>query len=69
MEDTLRAIWKDVLGLEKLPATDESFFDLGGNSFLAARVISELEEQVGKKAEIADFYENETSDSLIKVIA
>ena len=68
MAEQIRVIWKEVLGLEELPATDESFFDLGGNSFLAARVISEIEEQLGKSAEIADFYENETIGDFIKIL-
>lgn len=60
MKETLREIWKEILGLEELPDENESFFDLGGNSFSAAQVIAELEDRTGKTAEVADFYERET---------
>ncbi|MBQ6250293.1 acyl carrier protein [Ruminococcus sp.] len=60
MKETLREIWKEILELEELPDENESFFDLGGNSFSAAQVIAELEDRTGKTAEVADFYERET---------
>lgn len=60
MKDTLKEIWKEILELDELPAEDESFFDLGGNSFSAAQVIAELEDRTGKTAEVSDFYERET---------
>jgi amino acid adenylation domain-containing protein len=40
-EGQLAAIWSDVLNVERVGATD-SFFDLGGNSLLALRLISRV---------------------------
>lgn len=62
MQEILQEIWKSILELEKLPATNESFFDLGGNSFSAAQVLAELEDATGKTAEVVDFYDHETID-------
>ena len=68
MEQTLQQIWKHVLELEQLPAIDESFFDLGGNSFSAAQVLAELEEKTGHTAEVADFYEHETIADFVQLL-
>ena len=66
MKETLQEIWKNILGLDELPGTDESFFDLGGNSFSAAQVIAKLEELTGKTSDVADFYEYETIDTFVE---
>ena len=41
VEEELAAIWSEVLNLERVGATD-NFFDLGGNSLLALRLISRV---------------------------
>ncbi|MGC4019652.1 MAG: acyl carrier protein [Muricomes sp.] len=69
MKEMLQEIWKEVLELEKLPETNESFFELGGNSFSAAQVIATLEERIGRTLEVVDFYDNETIDEFIKLLA
>ena len=61
----MQEIWKEALGLDKLPETDESFFELGGNSFIANKICLVFEEKTGKTIEIADFFENDTIDTLI----
>lgn len=68
MIETLREIWKDILELEELPDVNESFFDLGGNSFSAAQVIAELEDKTGKTAEVADFYDHETIEQFVTIL-
>jgi len=47
LERTLAEIWRDVLMLERLPGIDEDFFDLGGGSLLAARLVDEVETHLG----------------------
>ena len=42
MERIMQEIWKEVLKLQKMPSIGDSFFDLGGNSFLAVQVIAIL---------------------------
>lgn len=67
MEDKkiMQEIWKETLGLDELPGMDESFFDLGGNSFIANKVVLMFEEKTGRKIEIADFFEKDTIDTLV----
>ena len=64
-QNKMQQIWKEILGLSDIPGLDESFFDLGGNSFLAAKVIDLYYERVGDQLEISDFYERETIAELI----
>ncbi len=45
-EERLAALWGELLGLERIGATD-SFFDLGGHSLLAARLTARVYERFG----------------------
>lgn len=55
----VRAIWSDVLGIERVPS-GASFFDLGGHSLLAVRMLSRLNETLGCELNVAALYENPT---------
>ncbi|MFP4731383.1 amino acid adenylation domain-containing protein [Pasteurella multocida] len=52
----LADIWQEILGIED-PATDLHFFELGGNSFNALRVLSEIKQRIGIKIELGTFYQ------------
>jgi acyl carrier protein len=43
VEETIAAIWAEVLGIQKFGIHD-NFFELGGHSLMATQVISRLEE-------------------------
>lgn len=62
---TMQEIWKKLLNLSDLPGVNESFFDLGGNSFIANEASLIFQEKTGKKIEITDFFENDTIDTLL----
>ena len=45
-ERVIATIWQELLGLERVGATD-NFFDLGGHSLLAAQVLTRLRDSLG----------------------
>lgn len=55
LEGRLRAIWQDVLGLEHVDAA-ESFFDLGGNSITAIRLLNRLRQAIQPRLSLTDVY-------------
>ena len=64
-KNIMQQIWKELLKLDELPGLNESFFELGGNSFIASKVCQMFYSKCGKEIEIADFYEHETIEELL----
>lgn len=52
LEDRLTTIWRDLLGIEEIGPTD-NFFDLGGNSFLAVRLMARIQREHGVRVPLA----------------
>ena len=48
LELTLIRIWEKVLGVSNI-GVDDNYFDLGGHSVLAVRLMTEIEKVVGRK--------------------
>ena len=46
IERTIADVWRDVLGIERIGVHD-NFFDIGGHSLLAVRVITKLDKRIG----------------------
>ncbi|WP_407681600.1 amino acid adenylation domain-containing protein [Pseudomonas mangiferae] len=65
MEQTLAAIWQDVLGLERV-AADANFFSLGGDSIIAIQVVSRARRQ-GIRLAPRDLFEHQTVQALARV--
>ena len=63
MEKLVAEIFMNVLDNEKVGATD-NFFEIGGHSLRATRVINELEEKTGIRMDIADFFAEPTVRSI-----
>ena len=58
-EQTLAAIWAEVLRVERVGA-DDSFFDLGGHSLLAVRVFTRVREAFGVEVPLRTLFEHAT---------
>ncbi|HEV2735073.1 MAG TPA: non-ribosomal peptide synthetase, partial [Longimicrobiaceae bacterium] len=55
VEDAVAAVWREVLGLERVGVHD-NFFELGGHSLLLAQVHERLRETLGMQIPILDLF-------------
>jgi len=65
LEKELCSLWGDLLGISEVGATD-SFFDLGGSSLLAVRMVSRLRERTGHDLPVLEVFERPTARALAK---
>ncbi|MGC5568945.1 amino acid adenylation domain-containing protein, partial [Streptomyces sp. FR-108] len=66
-EELLAGIWAQVLGVERVGATD-GFFDLGGHSLMATLAVSRIREVFGVEVSLADLFDAPTVRGLASVI-
>ncbi len=62
----LSVIWQEQLGVDSV-SPDQNFFDLGGDSSLAVRMFSEIEQVFGVKLPLATLYEAPTIEELVRI--
>jgi amino acid adenylation domain-containing protein len=67
LESTLVRIWQDVLGVPNIGVQD-NFFDLGGHSIMAARVLTEVKKATGKDLPFSALFRGATVESLARLI-
>jgi amino acid adenylation domain-containing protein len=68
IEETLAAIWSEVLGVERVGVHD-SFFDLGGYSLLAVRVGTRVQREFGVSLPLHTLFQAPTIEALSVRIA
>jgi len=68
IEKLLHGIWTEVFKLEKI-STDHSFIELGGNSLVAIRMHSRIQEQLALDLGITAIFEHDTITKLANHIA
>jgi acyl-CoA synthetase (AMP-forming)/AMP-acid ligase II/NAD(P)-dependent dehydrogenase (short-subunit alcohol dehydrogenase family)/acyl carrier protein len=66
-ERRLETVWKEVLNLPRI-VTTESFFELGGDSLAAMRLVNKVREAFGVVCPIRALFENPTVRKLARVI-
>jgi acyl carrier protein len=67
-EKALSAIWINLLELESISLND-NFFNVGGDSLLAVRLISLIRKEMGVEVRISDLFEHPTVKSLAAHLA
>ncbi|MEV5884236.1 non-ribosomal peptide synthase/polyketide synthase [Streptomyces sp. NPDC052020] len=66
-ERALAAIWAEVLAVEPVGAQDD-FFDLGGDSVLAARALSRVRDELGVRLSVRDVFTARTVAALAPLL-
>ena len=66
-ETTLAAIWREVLGVERVGVHD-SFFELGGHSLLATKALSRMRQSLGLDVPLRTFFERPTIEGIALAI-
>ncbi len=67
LELILVRTWERVLGVPNI-GVEDNFFDLGGHSVLAVRLLSEVEKVVGRKVPLASLFRGSTVASLANIL-
>ena len=62
-EKVISDIWKECLGLEGIDIFSD-FFDVGGHSLVAAKVMTQIEKKTGKRLPLASLFEHSTVEKL-----
>ena len=66
-EKQIAGIWQQVFGLATI-SIDDNFFDLGGHSMLAVRVMAQLERETGRRLPVSTLFESATIRSMARLI-
>ncbi|HEU0298385.1 MAG TPA: amino acid adenylation domain-containing protein, partial [Longimicrobium sp.] len=67
-ERAIAAAWTEVLGIERVGATD-GFFSLGGHSLRAVRVVNRIEETLGVRLPVSALFDSPTVRGLAERVA
>ena len=67
LEQQLAAIWREALDLEAL-GVDDNFFDLGGDSLAAVRVISRVQRELNAPVGLAALFDAPTVADLAALL-
>jgi amino acid adenylation domain-containing protein len=67
-EKKMAAIWAEVLQLDRVSIHD-NFFDLGGNSLLAVKLVARVESALGKKLPVVSVFQLPTISELAPLIS
>ncbi len=67
VERQLAQIWSEVLNVYPIGVQD-NFFDLGGHSLIAVRLMTQIEKQFGKNLPLATIFKGQTIEQLASII-
>ncbi|MBW4511501.1 MAG: amino acid adenylation domain-containing protein [Scytonematopsis contorta HA4267-MV1] len=67
VELRLTQIWSDILNISPVGVRD-NFFDLGGNSLFAIRLMTQIEQHFGKNLPLATLFQGQTIEQLAAIL-
>ncbi|HEU4882690.1 MAG TPA: amino acid adenylation domain-containing protein [Longimicrobium sp.] len=67
-EEAIAAVWGEVLGIERVSAT-EGFFSLGGHSLRAVRIVNRIHETLGVRLPVSALFDTPTVRGLAERVA
>jgi amino acid adenylation domain-containing protein len=69
LERQIAAVWEEVLGVTRPIGVDESFFDLGGHSLVASRLVAALRERLAVPVPLRLIFESPTVADMAAALA
>jgi thioesterase domain-containing protein/acyl carrier protein len=67
VEQRLARVWESVLGIKNIRSTSD-FFDLGGNSLLAARLLARIKDEFGRSIPLATLFKEPSIQGLASLL-
>ncbi|MEH2267138.1 MAG: amino acid adenylation domain-containing protein [Nostoc sp.] len=67
-ELSLVKLWENLLNTNQIGVTD-NFFDLGGHSFLAVRLMAQIQDKFGHNLTLSTLFENPTIEKLAPIVS
>jgi len=67
LKERILDLWKEILGVDDIEP-DEDYFDAGGDSISAIRMLPELERRLGVEASVALIFDNPTAEELARAL-
>lgn len=68
LERKLVSIWEEILSVSPVGVQDD-FFDVGGHSLLAVRLVAKIEEKIGGRVSLAVLLQERTIESVAKTLS
>jgi acyl transferase domain-containing protein/acyl carrier protein len=69
LEAEIAEVWEEIVGIRPVGVVDDFFADLGGDSLLAAQLVSRLRSKFEMEIPLRDFFDGPTVVELAEVIA
>ena len=69
LEESIVEVWQEILGIQPVGVVDDFFADLGGDSLLAAQLVSRLRSRFEMEIQLRRFFDGPTVVELAEVIA
>jgi amino acid adenylation domain-containing protein len=66
-EKEVAKVWSEVLHIEDI-LIDDNFFEMGGNSIMAVKVVTEIEKNTGKRFPLSVLFEYSTVEKFAKLL-